>query len=357
MADKTEKATPKKLRDARKKGQVAKSQDFPSAFTFVTSIGGTVFAAKHIYDNITSFIIQVFRIVGTGRDLSFQAANLFYIGLQVILMTTFPILVIVVFVGVITNFLIIGPVFSFEPMKFNFKKLNPIEGIKQKFKLKVLVELLKSLLKIMGAALIIFYVMYKSVPEVIATAAMPVSGSAQVLGDFLTKVIVRVGVFFLLIAVFDLAFQKRTFQKEMMMEKFEVKQEFKDTEGDPTIKGKRKEQFREIAYQSGPSAARTAKAIITNPTHIAVAIGYDEEEEPAPTILTMGKGILAEKIVQVAVDYQVPIMRNPELAQTLFAKGDISDYIPIETYQAVAEILKWVKSLEENPDINAELFT
>lgn len=356
MAEKTEKATPKKLRDARKKGQVAKSQDFPSAFTFVVSIAGTLFAARYIYENLGGFIIQIFRAASSPSSAG-QLPALFGSALQIIIMTTAPILIVTAFIGVLTNFLIIGPVFSFEPMKFNFKKLNPVEGIKQKFKLKTLVELLKSIFKITGAALIIYYTMLQTVPLVVGTAAMPVSGSAQVLGDFLEKVIIRVGVFFLFIAFLDLAFQKRTFQKEMMMEKFEVKQEMKDTEGDPLIKGKRREKFREIAYQGGPQMVRRAKAIITNPVHIAVAVGYEEEEEPAPTILAMGKGVVAEKIVEMAVDFQIPIMRNPELAQTLFAKGDVGDYIPADTYAAIAEILKWIQSMEEKPDLSAELFT
>jgi type III secretion protein U len=350
MAEKTEKATPKKLRDARKKGQVAKSQDFPSAFTFVVSIAGTIFAAKHIYENTGGFIISIFSLAGHKGDMQNQLPALFDTAMQVIIMTSAPILVITLFVGILANLLVVGPVFSFETMKFNLKKLNPVEGIKQKFKLKTLVELLKSLAKIIGAAIIIYMVMVKMIPEAIATAAMPVIGSAQVLADFLTKVIVRVGIFFLFVAFFDIAFQKRTFRKEMMMEKFEVKQEFKDTEGDPQIKNKRRERFREIAYQGGPSSVKNASAIITNPTHIAVAIGYEEEEEPAPTILAMGKGVIAEKIIEAAIGFQVPVMRNPELAQTLFARGDVGDFIPPETYEAIAEILKWIQSLEKEPE-------
>jgi type III secretion protein U len=142
----------------------------------------------------------------------------------------------------------------------------------------------------------------------------------------------------------------------MKMEKFEVKQEYKDTEGDPMIKSKRKELFREISYQEGPKSVRMAKAIITNPTHIAVALKYEPSEEPAPIILTMGIGPIAEQIIKLGIEYKIPIMRNVELARELYTKGKISDYVPEETYAAIAEILKWIKSLEENPDINEELF-
>ena len=139
------------------------------------------------------------------------------------------------------------------------------------------------------------------------------------------------------------------------MEKFEVKQEFKDTEGDPQIKSRRRQVAQEIAYQEGPSAVKRAKAIITNPIHIAVAIEYESEKEPAPKIVTMGKGVMADLIIKAALEYRIPIMRNVPLAQTLYEKGRISDYIPEETYQAVAEILKWLAGIETG-EYNVELF-
>lgn len=347
MAEKTEKATPKKLRDARKKGQVAKSQDFPSAFTFVISIMGTLFASSYLFDNIGNYIIKTFRAVSSNIDLTNRAGGFLYEAIQVIAICSFPIIIVVAFCGVLVNFLIIGPLFSFEAMKFDIKKLNPIEGIKQKFKLKTLVELIKSLLKIAGAALIIYFSIWNALPQVVQTSSVPVAASAALLKDFLQEISIRVGVFFLAVAIFDLAFQKRTFSKQMMMEKFEVKQEYKDTEGDPLIKGKRREKFREIAYSEGPSGARRAKAIITNPTHLAVAIGYEVDKEPVPIIITMGAGPVAEQIIKVAIEANIPIMRNIELAHQLYNKGRISDYIPLDTYKAVAEILKWIKTLEE----------
>ena len=148
----------------------------------------------------------------------------------------------------------------------------------------------------------------------------------------------------------------RTFAKEMMMEKFEVKQEYKDTEGDPHIKSKRRQTAQEIAYQEGPSTVKRAKAVITNPIHIAVAVEYHPDTEPAPRIVTMGKGLIADMIIKKAQEFQVPVMRNVTLAQTLFEKGKISDYIPEETYQAVAEILRWLEGLESFETAGTEIF-
>lgn len=356
MAEKTEKATPKKLKDARKKGQVAKAQDIPAAFTFVVSIAGALASVSFFFDQIGSFMLMMFRQVATAEgDFVTKAPGYFFQAFQIIMTTSFPLMVVVCFVGVLISFLVVGPVFSFEAMKFDIKKLNPFEGIKQKFKMKVLVELLKSIAKISGAAIIIYIVLWNTMPQIISSVMMPIIGSAMLVNDFLITVAIRVGIFFLLIGLFDLAFQKKNFAKEMKMEKFEVKQEYKDTEGDPLIKGKRKEQAREIAYQDGPRAARRARAIITNPTHLAVALKYNPEEEPAPIVLTMGAGHIADQIIKIGVENNIPIMRNVDLARDLYARCEISGYIPEDTYEAVAEILKWIKSLEENPDINEEL--
>jgi type III secretion protein U len=357
MAEKTEKATPKKLKDARKKGQIAKAQDMPAAMTFIVSIMGTLASVSYIYQNITSFMLIMFKqAAGSEGEIEQKAGSYFILASHVILNVSLPIMAIVCFVGVLVSFLVNGPVFSLEAMKFDLKKLNPIDGIKNKFKMKVLVELLKSIAKITGAAIIIYLVVLGSLPNIISTVLIPPIAAASVVHDFLFTSALRVGIFFLLVGLFDLAFQRKNFAKEMKMEKFEIKQEYKDTEGDPMVKGRRRELFREIAYQDGPRSARKARAIITNPTHIAVALKYNPPEEAAPIILTMGAGYVAELIIKIGVENNVPIMRNVDLARELYSKGKISDYIPEETYEAVAEILKWIDSLEENRDVNLELF-
>lgn len=346
MAEKTEKATPKKLRDARKKGQVAKSQDFPAAFTFVVSIAATIITAGMLFEQLAGYMIGTFKSISGNIDLKNRAGGIMTESLMVIFNCSLPILVITVIVGVLSSFLIVGPLFSMEAMKLDLKKLNPVDNIKNLFKFKTLFELLKSIFKIAGAFVLIYSVVYTSIPEIVSTAALPVMGSAIVFSNFLIKVVIRVGIFFLAIAIFDLVFQKKNFAKEMKMEKFEVKQEFKDTEGDPHMKSKRKQVAQELAYQEGPSAVKRAKAVITNPIHIAVAIEYNADKEAAPRIVTMGRGIMADLITKAALEYHIPIMRNVPLAQTLFEKGKISEYIPEETYQAVSEILKWLTAIE-----------
>jgi type III secretion protein U len=356
MAEKTEKATPKKLRDARKKGQVAKSQDFPSAFTFIVSIATVIISSGYLFQALASYIISMFRLSSTNVDLQNRAGGIFSEAIQVIFNTSMPIMVLTACVGLLTNFLIVGPMFSVEAMKPDIKRLNPVTNIKNLFKLKTLFELLKSIFKISGALILIYTVVWYSIPEIVSTAALPVIGSAMVFSDFLIKVIIRVGIFFLIIAIFDLVFQKKNFAKEMKMEKFEVKQEFKDTEGDPQIKSKRRQTAQEIAYQEGPMSVKRAKAVITNPIHIAVAVEYNSQTEPAPKIVTMGKGTVADLIMKIAQENGIPIMRNVTLAQTLFEKGKISEYIPEDTYKAVAEILRWLEGIETLETTGLELF-
>lgn len=356
MGEKTEEATPKKLRDARKKGQVAKSQDFPSAFTFVVSIAVTLSLSGYLFEQLASYIIATFKMAGQQKDLQDQIPGAMIESLLVIFNTSIPIALLTTIVGVVVNFLIIGPLFSFESMKLDLKKLDPIANLKNLFKFKTIFELIKSILKITGALILIYTVVWNSIPEMVATAALSVYGIAQVFNEFLVQVIIRVGLFFLLVAVIDLVYQKKNFAKEMRMEKFEVKQEYKESEGDPHIKGKRRQIAQEIAYQEGPASVKRARAVVTNPVHIAVALSYQGATEKAPRIITMGKGVIAEKIIQLAVDYNIPVMRNVALAQTLSEKGELYEYIPEETYEAVAEILRWIEGLENHETIGTEIF-
>ena len=245
--------------------------------------------------------------------------------------------------------------FAMEAMKLDIKKLNPVTNLKNLFKMKTFIELLKSLLKIFGAVVLIYSVVYSSLNEIISTCGLPLHISATIFASFLKKVVLRVGLFFIAVGIFDLVYQKKNFAKEMKMEKFEVKQEYKDSEGDPHIKSRRRQVAQEIAYQDGPAATKRAKAVITNPTHIAVAIEYDAENEPAPKIVTMGLDRVAEEIIKVAVDNEVPVMRNVELAHTLYYKANSGEYVPEDTYEAIAEVLKWIAQLEAEAEEEEKL--
>lgn len=346
MGEKTEKATPKKLKDARKKGQVAKSQDFPSVFTFVASVALVLGLSGSLYDSLGGFTVALFSAV-TMKNLSEVLSGFMGEGVYLTLTLSLPILGAVSAVGVVIGFLTVGPTFALEVFKPDIKKFDPIQNLKAKFKMKTLIELLKSILKIVVAGYVIYAIMYKSIPVLTTAVNLPMLGALKIFYYFLLEVLIKVGLIFLIIAIADLLYQKQSFANEMKMEKFEVKQEYKNTEGDPHIKGKRKEIAREIAYSDGPQQnVKKAKAVVTNPTHLAIALGYDKELDPCPFILEMGKGPLAELIVKLAQEYNVPIMRNVTLAHQLWEDGEMWAYVPQSTYEAIAEILRWVASLQ-----------
>ncbi len=348
MGEKTEKATPKKLRDAKKKGQVAKSQDFPAAFTFVVSMLATLWMSSYLYEQLGGVILTTFKET-TAANLPQLICSMFTYSFYVIFVCSMPIMVVVSLAGILVSFLTTGPVFSPEVFKFDIKKFNPVDNLKSKFKMKTFVELLKSLFKIFVASYLVYDVMMSSIPVLIKTAGLPLAAITKVFVYFLYEVILKVGIFFVAVAVFDLAYQKHNFGKEMMMEKFEVKQEYKDTEGDPLIKSKRKQIAQEIAYSEGPGAgAARAKAVVSNPTHLAIALGFDKDVDAAPYVLAMGKGHLAEQILKIAEEHKVPIVRNIPLAHKLWEEAKLYEYIPEDTYEPVAEILRWIASLQDD---------
>ncbi|NGX55197.1 MAG: Yop proteins translocation protein U [Chlamydiae bacterium] len=349
MAEKTEKATPKKLKDSRKKGQVAKSQDFPSAITFIVAVSMTLYMTSFLYEKLGGFMVQMFTLA-PKTDVALSAPHLLKEMIYVILIVSLPIAGVVALVGTVVGFLVVGPTFAVEVFKPNFKKFNPVENIKQKFKMKTLVELLKSIFKIFGAAVLIYLAVRDNIGLLIATVTLPPIGGALVFKTIIFKVIVWVGIYFLIIAVIDLIYQRYNFAKEMKMEKFEVKQEYKDTEGNPEIKGKRRQLAQEIAYDSGSTQIRRAKALITNPDDVAIAIGYEPEEYAAPWIIAKGVGNRARYLIEFAEKHHIPIMRNVPLAHQLLDEGEVNKFIPEATYEAIGEILLYVESLKLKGD-------
>lgn len=346
MAEKTEKASPKKLRDAKKKGQIAKSQDLPAAATFIVSIAATMYLIPSLYHDMGQMLIDTFSLVTHPHLLEVMGA-VFYRAIYLIFILSVPIVLTVCAIGMLVTFLSVGPVFAPEVFKFDIKKFNPVENLKAKFKLKTLVELLKSLAKIFIAGYLVYMVVRDSIPVLLQSLSLPIEGSLKIFGYFLWEVVKRVGLLFAGIAIFDFMYQKHTFSKEMMMEKFEVKQEYKETEGNPEIKGRRREIAREIAYSEGPAAgAAKAAAIVTNPAQLAIALGFEKEIDPCPFVLAMGQGRLAEEIIKIGDKHKIPVIRNIPLAHTLWEKAKLYEYIPEETFEPVAEIIRWLAELE-----------
>lgn len=346
MGEKTEKATSKKLRDAKKKGQVAKSQDLPGAATFIVSIAATMALLPFITDRIGSFMVNCFSLV-THHDLSSVIGPIFWEAAYIMFITSVPIVLIVCLSGMLVTFLSVGPVFAPDVFKFDIKKFNPIDNLKAKFKMKTFIELLKSLAKITVAFILVYQVVRDSIPILIQSSSVSIPDALAIFWHFLYEVVKRVGILFIVISVADFAYQKFSFAKEMMMEKFEIKQEYKETEGNPEIKGRRREVAREIAYSESPAAMTgKANAVVTNPTELAIALGFEEGLDPCPYILAMGQGLLAKEIIKIAEQSNIPIVRNIPLAHLLWDEAKLFEYIPEKSYEPVAEIMRWLAELK-----------
>lgn len=350
--EKTEKPTEKRLRDARKKGQVWKSQDLSSAFMWITAmcvlwLGGAMVAAvllrtmKSGIETAGSFkgpLTQdrALEILHQGAaDLAFALAPWF----------------IFLFVGAILfNYIQVGSVFAFEGLKPDISKLNPAEGFKQRFlKMRSYLELAKTLLKSTITLAVVATILYLEIPNLAGLLAEPAAGVIAYAFTLAVRIGFYVGVFFLAMGLGDVVLQRFLFLNQMKMSKQEIRQEHKESEGDPLIKWMRKNLHREILQQSSIAAVRTADVVVVNPTHVAVALKYDRDSMGAPAVVAKGAELIAKQIRDIAKKADVPTMRDVPLARALY-EIDIDGEIPEELYETVAEVLRWVYSLKDEDD-------
>ena len=342
--DKTEEPTAKKRQDAAKKGQVGKSQELSTAFVLL--IGFFVIKAlwEQIYTNIAGYTIYIFGHLNQNVDVE-NVIQLF-IGMGVILVkTAMPIMLAVMVVGLAVNFFQVGLNVSAEKIQPKFDNLNPINGVGRMFSKRSLVELVKSVLKIV----VIGFFIYNYLKDEIFTMPQFIFYD---LGTSLTKMseiiftlaFQVIGVIFVL-AVLDFGYQKWQTTQDLKMTKQEVKDEFKQTEGDPQIKGKIRQKQRQMAMSRMMQEVPKADVIVTNPTHFAVALKY-EKGMTAPVVVAKGADFVAQKIKSVGRENDVPLVENRPLARALYASTEVGDSVPRELYQSVAEVLAYVYRLK-----------
>jgi len=344
--EKTEEPTSKKIDDSRKKGQVWKSKDMTGVGVFLGGLG----ALKVSWDFIERRFAELFQFsfdqLTHPTDLALATNMLMLNGLTSIVVLTLPVAATAGILALLLDFLQVGPLFSAETLMPKLDKLNPMSGLKNMFSKKSLVELLKSSTKISIAA----YVVYGVVKNALGMVLESVRGTPQqllaVLGELVYRVCVRVGLLFVLFAIFDIWWQRRSFYKDLMMTKEEVKKEYKESEGDPHHKAKRRELHQEILEGAQMEAVRDADVVVTNPDHVAVALQYDKEKDTAPRVLAKGIDFKAEKIKAVAREFDVPTLRNVPLAHALL-RIEVGEEIPEELYDAVAEVLNFVYGLQK----------
>lgn len=345
--EKTEEATPKKLRDARKKGQVAKSQDLNTAVLFIVTFSVLAFSASYISLQFRQ-LMQTSFLQATQLTLNPSIANRILLDALITMFKILAPLLSVVFIFALAiGFLQVGPLFTGHPLMPQLKKLNPITGFKNKFlSIKPYIELAKTTIKLIIVGILIYLILKGALREIILTIATPLFRSVGLVGNLLFKIVVQVSVAFVIIAIADFFFQRYQHKKELRMSKYEVKKEYKEEEGDPTYKSARKRLHQEIAMHDMVQSVKKADVVIINPTHVAVALQYDREKMNAPQVIAKGERLIAEKIKEIAKEYKIPIMRNVPLAHSLM-ELEIGDEIPEELYEAVAEVLNFVYKLAE----------
>ena len=336
-SEKTEQASPKRLSDARSKGQVAKSMDLVAAIGFLGAV--LVFAAvsgKVIAGGV-GYLAQSIGQLSQASSFEGSYGLLFMNAVAAFANLVWPMLVAAMVLGVLANIAQVGFLASFEPLKPAFSRLDPIEGMKRMFSMKSLFELLKAFFKLV----LVGYAAYLGVSGEITTLLMV--GYAEGLGALVTagsvlmRVAVRVGVIYLLIGVADFVFQRYEHAKNMKMSKQEIKEEHKQVEGDPQIKARQRERQRMLATTRMFSEIPTATVVITNPTHFAVALKYDENS--APIVCAKGCDYLAQRIIAKAKEHRVPVIAEPPVARALYKQVELGREIPIDLYRVVAEIL------------------
>jgi type III secretion protein U len=343
--EKSELPTPKKERDARQKGQVAKSQEVVTTVSLLSVIlyvwvtwGSTNQRLTALFDTVAKLAIGDFQdnympgIYSAAWD-------------SVVIML--PILAVVIFAGTAANYMQIGSLFSFDTIMPSGEKISPAAGFKRIFSMKQVVELLKSVLKISLLSWLLYYVIRDSISPYMNALACGVPCILDITVSALGQTLIYASLAFIVVALADFAYQKHHHTKSLMMSKDEVKREYKESEGDPHIKGKRKQLAQEMATGDGGIAARKGTAVVVNPTHFAVVIDYSPALMPLPVVTAKGRNLQAHYLRSQAEEAGVPVFRNVALARALFADADLHEPIPDDLFDAVAEVLAWVTRNQE----------
>lgn len=344
---KTEKATPKKRKDERKEGNVFLSSDIVSVVSVFGVFTALKFLIPMMYETISKFM-KSFLILGGKGDLNTQkefSALTFEFAIA-LLKAAFPIMIIsialvVISTGAQTKFL-----FTTKKIAPKFSNINPLQGIKKMFSLKNVVELVKNLIKVILLSLILYLALKDDFNNVIRTMDMGIETSSAYMLQNAFDMVMKVVLLFVVIAVFDYMYQWWDYERQIKMSKEELKEEFKQTEGNPQIKGRIRDIQKQRARSRMMQAVPSADVIIRNPTHFAVALKYDMEKNAAPIVVAKGVDELALRIVTIAEENDVVTVENKPLARALYAEVEIGQEIPKEHFGAVAEILVYVYKLK-----------
>ncbi len=346
--EKTEQPTDKRLREARVKGQVAKSQDLTSALLLIAAVAVIWLIGGYVGGVLQATVKDQIEFAATfkGQFTSETASNVIWRGLIGMLWVLAPIFAVVTVFAFLGNFLQTGTVFSFASIAPKFEKLNPVEGFRQKFlNSRAYIELAKTIIKILIATAVAGYVLWAAREDIIRLIAKPPEAVAAYTFGLVLEIGLKIGFALLVLGGADYFLQRFLHRRDLKMTKREVREEYKETEGNPLIKAKRNARYREILSQN-PAAVREADVIIANLPHVAVAVKYERGKANAPVITAKGADLMAEKIRQIAEKAGVPVKHDIPLAQTLY-ELKVGQEIPENLFEAVAVVLQWVYSMRD----------
>ena len=354
--DKTEKPTDKRLEDARKKGDVSKSKDVTSTVGLALWLSLGALVTTYATERFAALYDGLFLTIGQGWATTGYAGAVRTIGAQsaeLALLLVAVLLVPIAALGLLVDFLQIGPVLTFEKLTPKLDHMNPVEGVKRMFSVDNVIEVLKCLAKTVLLFLIGWLVVKSALPQIVGLARAP-DLPAQTVGALIWSLTVKLMAWsvalFAGVALLDVAWQRYSFTKKMMMSLHDIRQEMKESEGDPHMKAQRKRAAREWSQSNATQAARNANVMIVNPTHVAIAIEYDRETSPVPTISAKGEDEVAMAMREAAAEAGVPVVRNIPLARDLLARAEVGEIIPSDLFDIIAEVILWAREVREQVD-------
>lgn len=348
MSEKTEYPTAKKLRKAREDGQVAHSKDFTQTVLILAIFGYLLTSAESTFKAMGQMMLLPSTVLGMKFEdaLNVIVTQLWRESVALLM----PFLLIVIGLGLFIELLQTGMLFSIKAMMPSAKKLNIVNNVKNVFSIKNLMEFIKSNIKIAFLSALIFMMLRDAIPTLMTLPEAGLAGVGVALAMLLKEMIVKVSVGYAIIAAADFAWQRRQHIKGLMMSKEDIKQEYKEAEGDPHIKHQRKHLHQEMLQEGAVHSTRKASVVITNPTHLAIAIHYDKDKTPLPVVVAKGEGALAERMVRAAREEGIPVLQNIPLARSLMETAHLDQYIPSELVEAVAEVLRLVQDMNRPPE-------
>lgn len=346
--EKTEPATGKRLKEAREDGKVAKSKELNSAFELLALFLILKLYTSTLGSGFVSNFEEVYNLVPTILNDSIggfsikTAMNLINYGLKSIMLLLIPVFIVAVVVTIIISIFQVKWKVTTKPMKPKFSKMNPLQGFKKIFSKDSLFELVKSILKIVLIIVIAYTNIKDYQAELFILYDISLYQAISLIGEIIIDTGIKISIFYIVLGLADYIYNKHKFNEDMKMTKQEVKDEYKNTEGNPEIKGRQRQVMRQASQKRMMQSIPQADVVITNPTHLAVALKYDAEVSSAPIVLAKGEDYLAMKIRQEAKEHGVEIVENKPLARMLYANVDVGQEVPPELYQAVAEVLAMV---------------